>query len=147
MKGSPRREGMRDKPKRPTPDDFLHYAEFEAFARWVVYADATDEWLKTEVLPVLCMSRHILPDDQALGECGRRAWNELDDDAQTSVMVGRETISTLIAQLGDTQGADHGCKEMSDKPKRQLLLDMPLGTLDREVYDADAMDDWLKSDG
>ncbi len=37
---------MREKPKRPTADDFLHDDEFDAFARWEKYADDIDAWLK-----------------------------------------------------------------------------------------------------
>ena len=101
---------MSEKPKRPMylSDDGELLIELNAAGD--VYADDMDEWLKTEVLPVLRMSRHILPNSQALGECGQWAWNELDDDAQPAITEGRETISTLIAQLEDTQGAGHGRK-------------------------------------
>lgn len=73
------REGMRDKPRRPTPDDFLHD---DAFARWVGYADAMDEWLKNEVLPVLRVACTV------------------------NNPVGKR-LTDLIAQLEYTQGAGH----------------------------------------
>ncbi len=90
---------MNEKPKRPiyVADDGIAGTALNAAG--AVYADAMDDWHKTEVLPVLRMARQILPDSQALGECGRGCWNELDDDVQTSVMEGRETINALVAQL------------------------------------------------